>query len=280
MTGYIDVGGGMRAVYGAGVLDRLFDDNISFSHYIGVSAGSANIISFVAGQRSRGLRFYDGYAFRREYMSFYNFIKNKSYIGLDYIYSTLTGDDGEDPLDFEAMMANDCEFDIVATNARSGEAEYFSFREMIKGDYSELKASCCIPIICPAYERKGIPYYDGGLSDPIPVKRLLDAGCDKIVIVLTRPIDFHKQHKVPKSAFEAFLKEYPETARLMDASIDIYNEQLEYAKQLEKEGRVLIIAPESCCGVNTLTRHHGGINALYAKGYEDARAVARFLEKD
>ena len=105
MVGYIDVGGGMRAVYGAGVLDRCLDENIEFSYYLGVSAGSANIISFLADQRGRCLRFYHDYAFRREYMSFHNFIKKGSYIDLDYIYTTLTAHGGEDPLDFEKMRS-------------------------------------------------------------------------------------------------------------------------------------------------------------------------------
>ena len=70
MIGYIDVGGGMRAVYGAGVLDRMIDDNIEFDYYIGVSAGSANIISHLGGHRGRTLRFYRDYSFRAEYMGF------------------------------------------------------------------------------------------------------------------------------------------------------------------------------------------------------------------
>ena len=86
MTGYIDVGGGMRAVYGAGVLDCCLDDGLEFPYYIGVSAGSANIISYLGGHKERTLRFYRDYSSRREYMSFYNLVRNKSYIGLDYIY--------------------------------------------------------------------------------------------------------------------------------------------------------------------------------------------------
>ena len=49
--GVVDVGGGMRGIYGAGVFDRCIDDKVTFDYGIGVSAGSANISSFMAGIR-------------------------------------------------------------------------------------------------------------------------------------------------------------------------------------------------------------------------------------
>ena len=89
MTGIVDVGGGMRGVYSSGLYDRLLDENVSIPYCLGVSAGSANLITYIAGQRGRTLEFYREYPRRKEYMSFGNFLKNGSYLGLDYIYSTL-----------------------------------------------------------------------------------------------------------------------------------------------------------------------------------------------
>ena len=48
MVGVIDVGGGLRGIYGAGVFDRCLDDGVQFDCCIGVSAGSANLASFIA----------------------------------------------------------------------------------------------------------------------------------------------------------------------------------------------------------------------------------------
>ena len=39
--GVIDVGGGLRGIYGAGVLDRCLEEDLRFDLCIGVSAGSA-----------------------------------------------------------------------------------------------------------------------------------------------------------------------------------------------------------------------------------------------
>ena len=65
-TAVIDVGGGMRDVYGSGVFDFCLDNGIGFDYCIGISAGSANISSYLAGQKgARSRRFYDVYSFRK-----------------------------------------------------------------------------------------------------------------------------------------------------------------------------------------------------------------------
>lgn len=280
MVGYIDVGGGMRAVYGAGVLDFCLDEGIEFPYYIGVSAGSANIISHLGGHRDRTLRFYRDYSSRAEYMSFKNWVKKKSYLGLDYIYTTLTAEYGEDPLNFEVMRSHSCEFYIVTTDAVTGKTEYLDYRKVEKNDYYELKASCCIPIICRAVEKNGREYYDGGLSDPIPIRKALQDGCDKVVVTLTLPKDYRKPHKAPENLYNAVLRKYPESARLMYSMIDKYNAELDYIVELEKEGKVLILSPDDCCGVTTLKHEKKGIEALYHKGYEDAGKIKKFLASD
>lgn len=280
MVGYIDVGGGMRAVFGAGILDRCLDEGIEFPYYIGVSAGSANIISYLGGHRGRTLRFYRDYSNRPEYMSLKSWVKNKAYLDLDYIYTTLTVEGGEDPLNYEAMMAHNCEFYIVTTDAVTGKTEYLDSKKVTKNDYYELKASCCIPIVCPVVEKDGRNFYDGGLSDPIPIRKALSDGCDKVIVTLTLPADYHKPHKAPEGLYKAMLKKYPESAKLMYSMIDKYNAELDFLKELEKEGRVLILAPDDCCGVTTLKHERNGIEALYRKGYENAEKIKGFLAND
>ena len=96
--GVIDVGGGYRGIYAAGVLDYCMDQNITFDLGIGISAGSANLASYAAGQKGRNYRFYTEYGFRKQYASLGNFIRKKSYIDMDYVYGTLSNHDGESPL--------------------------------------------------------------------------------------------------------------------------------------------------------------------------------------
>ena len=102
-TAMIDVGGGFRAIYGAGVMDRMLEDGISVDHCYGVSAGSANMVSFIAKQHGRNHTFYTQYSFRKEYASFDSYVKNHNFANLDYVYSTLSNHNGENPVDYAAF---------------------------------------------------------------------------------------------------------------------------------------------------------------------------------
>ena len=171
MIGVIDVGGGMRGIYGAGVFDYCMDQGISFDACFGVSAGAANISSYVAHQRGRNYRYYSEYAFRKEYMGWENFVRTRSYINLNYIYGTLSNSDGEYPLDYPNMLSSGKQMQIVTTDARTGRPYYFSLEDMQQDKYDPIKASSCVPVVNRPYTINGIPYYDGGISDPIPVNR-------------------------------------------------------------------------------------------------------------
>ena len=94
-TGIVDVGGGFRGIYACGVLDYCLDRKISFDLGVGVSAGSANLASFIAGQRGRNFTFYTKYGLRKQYASVGNFLRKRSFIDMDYVYSTLSNHDGE-----------------------------------------------------------------------------------------------------------------------------------------------------------------------------------------
>lgn len=141
------VGGGLRGIYAVGVLDYCMDQNIRFDLGIGVSAGSANLASYCAGQRGRNYQFYTEYAFRKQYMSLGNFIFKKSFVDMDYVYGTLSRSDGENPLDYIAIRDNLMEFYVVATDVLTGNAKYFDKEDIRQDDYSIFKASSAIPLV-------------------------------------------------------------------------------------------------------------------------------------
>ena len=277
MTGIVDVGGGTRGIYGAGVFDYCMDKGIRFDYLIGVSAGSANASSYLAGQRGRNLRFYDVYAFRKEYMSLGQLAKSGSYINLDYIYSTLSNSDGEDPLDYDAMMDNPARFEIVATNALTGQPEYFQKSDLTRDGYDCVKASCAVPGACKPYSVNGTPYYDGGVSDPVPYERALAQGCDRLVVILTKPKSVRRTPARDEIVARIIRSQYPQAAQALQAHWKKYNDCVEALLRLEKEGRVCVLAPDDIGGLKTLSQDHEALRALYAKGCEDAKRIETYL---
>ena len=277
-TGVIDVGGGFRGIYAVGVLDYCMDQKISFDLGIGISAGSANLCSYVARQKGRNYCFYTEYGFRKQYMSLRNFIRKGSYVDMDYIYGTLSNSGGENPLDYVAFQSNRMEFYVVATNALTGQAKFFDKTDMRKDCYDILKASSSIPFVCRPYQIDGIPYYDGALGDPVPIEKAFELGCDRVVLILTKPEHILRTSKQDTHFAAGIRRKYPMAAEKLCERAGKYNESVAKAQEYAKQGRVLIIAPDDTCGVDTLRRDKDALHKLYQKGYHDAQRISAFIK--
>lgn len=277
MLGIVDVGGGMRGSFGAGVFDYCMQNKIEFDYVIGVSAGSANAVAYLGNQIGRNLHFYDEYSMRKEYMSLHNFVKTGSYIDLRYVYGTLSNSDGENPLDYPAMVRSGKTLQVVATLADSGSPFYFGLDDFHQDDYRPLDASSCIPVINKPVEINGIQFFDGAFSDPIPVQKAFDDGCDKVVVILTRPKTFYRDPAKDKLTALLLRRKYPEFSEAASHRAEIYNKSLNLAKYYEQQGKAVIVAPDSIEGMKSLEKDPKVIDELYQKGIKEARAISDFL---
>lgn len=275
--GVVDVGGGFRGVYAAGVLDYCMHRGIWFDLGIGVSAGSANLASYCAKQPMRNHKFYTEYGLRKEYMDIGNFLRTGSYIGLQYIYGTLTNSDGEYPIDYDTMMDNPMEMLTVITEAETGNPRYIPKKELIRDSYTPFMASSAIPGVCRPYIMDGVPYYDGALGDPVPVAKAFELGCNKVVLLLTLPENTVRTADSDRKLAGRIRRKYPEAAEALVHRADKYNAGVELARQYAAEGKLLIVAPDDTCGVHTLCRDADAMKKLYGKGYSDAAKIQPFL---
>ena len=276
--GVIDVGGGLRGIYAAGVMDYCMEHNIRFDVGIGVSAGSANIASYAAGQKGRNYKFYIEYSFRKQYMGLGNFLLKKSFIDLDYVYGTLSNSGGENPLNYQALHENPMEMYIVATDAQTGQAKYFDKSDIKENNYDILKASCAIPFVCEPYSVNNTLYFDGGLSDPIPLEKAFELGCDKVVVILTKPENTIRNSKTDEKIAALIRKKYPLSAESLCKRARRYNESVELARKYAKQGKVLIVAPDDTCGVDTLQKNKDSLQKFYEKGFKDGEKITEYLK--
>ena len=279
MLGIIDVGGGMRGSFTAGIYDYLSDQGVQpFDYLIGVSAGSGNMVSYLAGQRGRNLRFYLDYAFRKEYMSMHNMLRTGSYINLDYPYTFLSGPGGEDPVDLEAFNASSARYELVVTDAMTGDPVYYDKAELREGNFDPIKASCCVPGACRPYPVKGRLGFDGGVADPVPYRRAMEQGCDRLVLLLTRPADYLRPPLEHQEVMEKALRPWPNAyGALLRRSVR-YNTDLSAVKAMEREGRALVVAPADIAGMATLTKDKAAVERLYHMGYEQGPKIMEFVK--
>ena len=262
-------GGGMKCAYNAGILDVFLDHQITFDYCIGVSGGAGNVASFVAGQRGRNIRFFTEHIHSPQYFGVKSLLKTGNLFGLQYIYGDLTNSTGKDPLDFPAIMRNPAEYEVAATNAVTGEAEYFGKEDMKQDDYRPIMASSAIPAACLPVEINGVPYYDGGISDAIPVRRALEKGCDRIVVILSKQRDYVRKPQGMRFLYSTLCRKYPKIIEDIDRRHITYRENLQEVFDLEKEGKAFVFAPSEHVKVGTYSMDEKTERILYDLGMKD-----------
>lgn len=271
-TGLVVEGGGMKCVYSAGILDAFLDEQISFDYCIGVSGGAGNTASYLAGQRGRNLRFYAEHIHSADYFGLISFLKTGFIFGLPYIYGTLTNSGGKDPLDFPALMKNPTQYEVVATNALTGQPEYFPKEKMQQDHYLEIMASCAIPVACRPIEINGIPYFDGGISDSIPIHRAFAQGCTKLVVILSKPRSYVRHPQGMRFLYATICRNYPKIVDIIDHRHAAYNDLFQEILRLEQEGKIFLFAPSGNIHVGTYSMKEETERALYAEGLADFAA--------
>ena len=267
--GLIVEGGGMKCAYNAAILDAFLDHNITFAYCIGVSGGSGNLASYLAGQRGRNLRFFTEHIHNPGYFGLRSFLKTGDLFGLQYIYGTLTNSMGKDPLDFPTLKNNPAEYEVVVTNALTGKAEYFGKETMVQDDYRLIMASSAIPAACRPVELNEIPYFDGGLSDAIPVSRALEKGCDRLVVILSKMRDYVRKPQGMRFLYTMRCRQYPQIISLIDHRHIAYNQNLQEVFALERAGKAFVFAPSQPIHVGTYSMREQLERDLYALGMED-----------
>ena len=267
--GLVVEGGGMKCAYNAAILDAFLDHNITFAYCIGASGGSGNLASYLAGQRGRNLRFFTEHIHSPGYFGLRSLLKTGNLFGLQYIYGTLTNSMGKDPLDFPTLKNNPAEYEVVVTNALTGKAEYFGKETMAQDDYRLIMASSAIPAACRPVELNEIPYFDGGLSDAIPVSRALEKGCDRLVVILSKMRDYVRKPQGMRFLYTMRCRQYPQIISLIDHRHIAYNQNLQEVFALERAGKAFVFAPSHPIHVGTYSMNEQLERDLYALGMED-----------
>lgn len=277
--GLVVEGGGMKCAYGAGIMDAFLDEGITFDYCIGVSGGSGNVASYLAGQRGRNLRFFTDHIHSPDYFGLKSLLKTGDLFGLEYIYGNLTRRDGEDPLDFPALMKNPAEYEVVVTNALTGKPEYYGREMMRQDDYRLIMASSAIPVACHPVELNGTPYFDGGLTDAIPVRRAMERGCEKLVVLLTKNRDYVRKPQGMRGLYRRVCRRYPCIVDAIDRRHEVYNDNLRDVFSLEREGTAFVFAASEPIHVGTYSMKEEAERALYDLGLRDfAARKAELLE--
>ncbi|MFR5876857.1 MAG: patatin family protein [Eubacterium sp.] len=262
-SGLVLEGGGTRAIYSSGVLDAFIEKDITFPYVIGVSAGTCNGASFLGKSLHRQHDITINYSGDKRYMSLSNMLKTGEYLGSEWIFNELCYDIS--PLDQDAFDKSNSVFCCVVTNAKTGKAEYLYPDSLRPRGCPEIRASCSLPIATKGCEIGGELYFDGGLVDSIPLKRALNDGCQKAVIILTQHKGYIKQPMNPK--LKKVFKKYPKIGEAVVNRHIMYNNQLAYVKEMQEQGLAYVIQPTVPLDCGTLEKSKAKLESIYQLGY-------------
>lgn len=258
-------GGAMRGIFAAGVLDAFLEAGYApFDFAIGVSAGSTNLIGYLAGDLGRSRRILLDHARRADFIDWRRALKGGHFCDVSWLWHASYK---EVPLNVRHYCCSGVPLYAVTTSIHTGEARYLEVTA--ENMHEVFPASCAIPLFYRDFPRvNGEPMTDGGLADSIPVLRAYEQGARDITVVLSRPLGYRKRTGRTPRLMKQFFHDH---ARLFEAVLERsqrYNRALDFIRSPPSGCRVTAIAPPVDFPVGRFTREP----VLLERGYQCGRA--------
>ncbi|MCR4591758.1 MAG: patatin family protein [Bacteroidaceae bacterium] len=266
--GLVLEGGGLRALFTAGVTDVMMENQIKFDGLIGVSAGATFGCNYKSEQIGRALRYNIAYKDDPRYMSWRSFLKTGDLVGAEFSYHILPNE--LDIFDYEAFRQNPMEFHIVCTDAETGEPVYKQLDDMTNEGLDWIRASASMPIVSRPVSMEGRKLLDGGIVNSIPLKHFQELGYERNIVVLTQPKGFFKKRTKLMPLFQLTMRKYPAIIKAMGRRHLMYNEQLRYLAEQERKGNVLLIYPEDTLPIGRTEQNEEKMLRVYQLGRKTA----------
>ena len=272
-TGLVLEGGALRGIFTSGVVDCFLMNDMYFDYVVGVSAGAGNITSLKSRQVGRTANVIAAPK-GAGYFGMAELIHSKQYLNLDKMFDA----NGKHPLDFEKLFADGTEAEYTVCCCESGEAEYMSEAEDPERLLRIIKASCALPMFFAPIEIDSKHYLDGGLGDSIPCRRAIERGCDKLIVVLTKPDgtapgEYSRYMRIIKHMYP----EYPKLWEACEQRLVRYGDSVEYMKKLVEDGRAVVIRPRK--SISKFEKDNAKLRSYYKHGYDAALSQLKSIEE-
>ena len=261
-------GGGMRGVYSSGVHDFFIEKDLFFENNYGVSAGACHLCSYLAKQYKRAFRVNVDYLNDKRYCSVHSLLKTGNLFGAEMLYDIIPNE--LDLFDYDTYNKNESNFYVVITDINTGKPEYVKIGDL-KKDIIYVRASSSLPLLAQNVKINDKEYLDGGISDSIPIKKSIADGNKKNVVILTRDSTYRKGKNSLMPIIKLKYKKYPNFVKSMADRYIVYNEILDFIKELEDNGDVFVIRPKKPVNIGRTEKNREKLEALYNDGYNDAK---------
>lgn len=266
----------MRGAWAAGVLAYLHESGRrQYDLVYAASSGACSAAYFVADMWEPGLTIWRELASNVIRKS--NFLHRKPIIDLAYLVDHIMRN--RVPLSVEALQKAATQFFIVLTDCSTGEPVFF--RACDDRVFAALRATASLAMATRGYEFvDGKPYADGGVADPIPLRRAIQDGATDITVVLTHNPAFRLK-PVPRWMGKVAYPKFPEVARVWTARQNVnYNAALDLMNQPPAGVRIRVFRPLRRLPVGSFTVEPKRIVAALELGHDEALHQMEIMEAE
>ena len=264
--GLVLEGGAMRGLFTAGILDVMMEHGVWPDGLIGVSAGAAFGCNMKSRQAGRAVRYNKRFARDPRYSGLRSLLTTGDYFNADFGYHVIPRE--YDLFDDEAFEANPMEFVCVCTDVETGQPVYKRLMTASDTTYDYIRASASMPLVSKVVELEGRKLLDGGVSDSIPLEWAEQNGYERNVVILTQPAGYQKRRSRLMPLMRIGLRKYPQMVEAMNRRYLMYNRQLEYVAEAERQGRCLVIRPDDKLDIGHVCHNPEQMERIYQKGRE------------
>ncbi len=261
-------GGAMRGIFSSGILDTFIAaDYYPFDQYLGVSAGASNLVAYLGKQQGRNYRVYTDYCRRPQCISWPRFLRGGSLIDIEWLWDIT---ERELPIGEQNIALRREQLLITTTCATSGDAHYLT-PEMDE-IFQMLKASGTMPVAFRGEVKlRGRQWFDGGVSDSVPVEEAYRRGARDILILRSNPVNYRKKAYRISRLFPKIMPRYPKIAERLQQRHEDYNRSIEFIRNPPADCRIHEICPPDKFPVGQFTRDLNKLNSAYEMGLAAGR---------
>ncbi|MDY6881607.1 MAG: patatin-like phospholipase family protein [Desulfatiglans sp.] len=285
-------GGAMRAGFVAGALMALMDNGLTdFDRGLAVSASVPTLAYFASGQRKEIEEVWRLELCSSDLVCYHNLPATSLALSIkrpiiDIQHLVYDVFKEKYPLNiknlFESRM--DCRFAL--TQAPQG--SLVLVRPADYNIYEIFKAALAVPGCYPGTVcLGGFEFIDGGTVNPLPARLWSDEGVEKIICILSKPLDCKSEslNLIERILFFRYFMKYDWVLGRLEEAGKTYQHEISYLERLAKEepARAFIIHPERMPRAGFITRDLKKINSTIDMGYRQVEKlvdqIRDFLEE-
>lgn len=260
-------GGGFRTAFTAGVLDAFIATrHHPFSGYLGVSGGAIALSYFLSEQFGDCYNAMQVMATDPDFVKMSRAMSESGYMDIDRLQRVAA-----EAVPFDVAKAMHAvegrQLEFVLTDRATGEAEYL--RPSQRNWVDVVIGSSTLPGVTKGrHILAGKEYFDGGWSDPIPVKRALDLGATNIVVLRSAPAQMRLTQSWPDYFSSIYFRKHPALARCFAHSHALYNATLDLMEHPPAGIHIHQIAPETALRSGTYSYSTASLELDYRCGLD------------